>query len=354
MRILALTVCLILLFATVSTAKILVAFYVDIAEDVKTKSIAVMEDDGTGLQIIHTDDNRKPAAVRWSPDGKQIVFDRLTKPGNSQAVEVVLIHSDGTNERILAHGGLPHLPVLNHHPVFSPDGQSVLFSKSMQVDNALERNVCILDLASGDIKEITDFGVNFPDWSPDGKQIVYGPITTVGIGRNVNVNSTLLIMEPDGRHPRELLPPPPQGANGISRAYARWSPNGKQIVFYEFEFKYNPQLGFIPQAHRYFIYDVRTRKTEQLRIPKTYRPSGLDWMDDDKAILFSALKVELNAPVGGQVRAYALYRYEIAAKRITRLSEKSWRGLSLDWISDDVLPVSPHGKKKVMWGTVKQ
>ena len=50
MRILVFTVCLLLLLATVSTAKILVTSYV--AEGVK--SIVVMEDDGTGIKTIHT------------------------------------------------------------------------------------------------------------------------------------------------------------------------------------------------------------------------------------------------------------------------------------------------------------
>ncbi len=339
MRILVFTLCLFLLFATTSTAKILVTSY--IAEDVRAKHIVMMEDDGTGIQTIHTDDNLNPLAARWAPDGKQIVFYRFRKPGDAQSGEIVLINSDGTNERLLTRG------MLDRHPVFSPDGQSVMFPRTERIDNENKDSICILNLGSGKIKKITDFAVNFPDWSPDGKQIVYSPITKIG-----NFTSTLWIMDANGRHPRELLPPPPQGGNGISRSYARWSPNGKQIVFSEYEFKYNPQIGFIPQANRYFIYDLRTRKTEQLRIPKTYKTSGLDWMDNGKAILFSVVEVELNGV--RKHNPYHIYKYHVVTKRLTRLSEKTWVSPHLDWISDAVLPVSPKGKKKVTWGTLKQ
>ncbi len=340
MRILIFTVCLILLFVPVANAKILVTSYV--AENVRAKHIVIMEDDGTGIQTIHTDDNRNLFGARWSPDSKQIVFDRFREPGNSQLIEIVLINADGTNERILTQG-----TGQDHHPVFSPDGKSVLFSRSMRVNNELKRNVCILNLESGNIKKITDFGVNFPDWSLNGKEIVYSPITKIG-----DFTSTLWIMDADGRHPRELLPPPLQGRNSIDRAYARWSPNGKQIVFHEYEFNFNPQIGFIPQANRYFIYDLQTRKTEQLRIPITYKTSGMDWMNNGKAILLSVVEVE----IGGVKKhnPYHLYKYHIASKQLTRISEKTWVSPYVDWISDDVLPVFPKDKKKVTWGTLKQ
>lgn len=342
MRILVFTVCLILLLASVSTAKILVASYV--AEGVK--SIVVMEDDGTEIKTIHTGESRQYLnGVRWSPDGKQIVFYRFRKPGDWQWVQIVAINSDGTNERILTQTQ----GASDRSPVFSPDGKSVLFVRSMRVNDELERGVCILNLESGNIKKITDFGVNFPDWSPDGKQIVYSNIPVLG-----KDGESLWVMDADGRNPRDLLPKLPQGEVLIMRgAYARWSPNGKQVVYDHYEAKFNPNVGFIPQANLYFIYDFSTRKTEQLQIPKTYFPSALDWMDNGKSILFSAREVELKVPGKGVIFPYRIYKYDIVTKRITPISEQTWLNPSLDWISDDVFPVTPKGKKQTRWGLLK-
>ena len=69
-------------------------------------------------------------------------------------------------------------------------------------------------------------------------------------------------------------------------------------------------------------------------------------MENGKSIVFSAVEVKLNAPGKGMLHPYHIYKYDIATGRRTRLSEQTWENPSLDWISDDVLPVSPAGKKK--------
>ena len=341
MRILVFTLCLLLLITTGATAKIVVAAYINGAEGIK--SIFVMEDDGTGINTLLTD-TRYPTAPRWSPDGKQIVFARFLKPGIWDRRQIVIINADGTNERVLTKGAS------DGHPVFSPDGTSVLFRRSERIDNELKHSINVIDLESGKIKKISDFGVNFPDWSPDGKQIAYSGISVLG-----KTGSNLWIMDADGGRPRELLPQLPLGEVLIDRGgYPRWSPNGKQILHGQYEYKFNPNVGFIPQANRYFIYDLSTRQSKQLLIPKTYFPSALDWMDKGKSILLSAREVELNASVEGMVHPYHLYKYDIATRSFTRLSEQTWLNPSLDWISDDVLSVSPEGKMQTRWGAIKK
>lgn len=338
MRIFISMLLLFLLITPLASAKIVFAARVE--EGIK--GIFVMEDDGTGVTELLTD-TRYPTRPQWSPDGKQIVFSRWTSPIDSQHYQLVVMDADGTNERILTEPNTRSI-----YPVFSPDGKSVLFERTDRIKNELKRYVYVLDLESGKIKEIAELGANFLDWSPDGKHIVFSTVPLLG-----RTASNIWIMHSDGGGARALLPPHPQGEVLIDRVYPRWSPNGKKILYYESESKFNPKDGFIPQAHRYFIYDLSTKQIKQLRIPKTYRCSGLDWMDKGKSIVFSAIEIKLNEPVGTVWHSYHLYKYHIAIGTITQLTDRTWENPSLDWISDDVFPVSPRGKKQTRWGELK-
>ena len=339
MRIFVSTLCLSLLIAVGATAKIVLEARVE--EGVI--GIFVMEDDGTGVTQLLID-ARYPATPRWSPDGKQIVFDRQRSPADWQRTSLIVINADGTNERVLTEPN-----TLDSHPVFSPDGKSVLFRRSERINDEPRRSACVINLESGKIKTLVKLTVNFPDWSPDGKHIVFSTEAILG-----KTGGNLWIMNSDGGRPRALLPPMPQGEVQTDRVYARWSPNGKQILYLQYEAKFNPKVGFIPVAHRYFIYDLSTKQSKRLLIPKTYRCTGLDWMDNGKSIVFSAMEVKLNEPGDGLWHSYHIYKYHIATRTRTRLTEQTWENPSLDWISDDVFSVTPQGKKKVMWGTVKR
>lgn len=305
------------------------------------KGIFVMEDDGTGVTELLTD-TRYPTTPRWSPDGKQIVFSRWASPGNWREKPLVVMNADGTNQRILTEP-----KTKSSHPVFSPNSKSVLFLRIGRIKNEVKYYAYIIELESGIEEELADFGGSFPDWSPDSRHIVYSTIPLLG-----RTDRNLWIMHSDGGGARPLLPPP-QGDVLIDRAYPKWSSDGRQILYYEYESKFNPKDGFIPQEHRYFIYDITTRRKKQLRIPKTYRCSSLDWMDNGNSIVFSAVEIKLNEPVGTLWHAYHIYKYHIATGTITQLTDQTWENPSLDWISDGVFSVSPKEKKQTRWGTLK-
>ena len=99
-----------------------------------------------------------PSSVAWAPDSTEVVYSMAgslwrQKLGSGEAVE--LTHADG----------------YDYQPDWSPDGKSIVYV-SYRID-AMELR--LLDLASGKSVALTAAGgVNVePRWSPDGKRIVF-------------------------------------------------------------------------------------------------------------------------------------------------------------------------------------
>ena len=99
-----------------------------------------------------------PSSVAWSPDSREVVYSMagsLWRQDLGSGVALQL--TDG--------------PGYDYQPDWSPDGKSVVYC-SYQKD-AIE--LWLLDLATGKAKQLTEgSAVNVePRWSPDGKRIVY-------------------------------------------------------------------------------------------------------------------------------------------------------------------------------------
>lgn len=222
--------------------------------------------DGTGrTRLTHAPDESLNAS--WSPDGKQIVFER----DYAHHAGVMLMRADGSNVRGLTPHGF------QGDPSFTPDGKRIVFSRTdngdsvwlMNTDGSHQRKLkatrnrnrggscgCDLDpIISPDGKTITyvrvigEFGTNQAlmsiridgtglkrltpasfepavkhDWSPDRKLIVFTSPGDPGPGESAN----LWVMRPDGSHRRSLT----HYTKGKASAYVgSFSPDGQWIVF---------------------------------------------------------------------------------------------------------------------------
>ncbi len=314
------------------------------------KGIYVMDDNGTNVRLLT--DQLNPSAPRWSPDGKQIVFSRGR---NTQRKHLSIMNADGTNIRDITP---PSNEKRDSHPSFSPDGKYIVFSryehKAPREPIDKRNSVMVMHLATGRFKKISNLGINRPEFSPNGKHIIFTTITVLG-GEGSNV----WIMEVDGADLRRLLPPPPEGDLSISRSTPRWSPEGQRIFYTEDHYTSAVVDGilhaFIPDGYYYFLCDKDGKNIKKLNIPKTLRHWGKSWIDDGKSIVFTAYEAVLNDPNIERAQT-KMYKYHITSEKLTTLyvPPPDANVSQVDWISDDVLPVSPQGKRKVTWGTVKQ
>lgn len=302
------------------------------------KGIFVMNDDGSDVRLLT--DRLKPSHADWSPDGQQIVYERWITGVDSKSHHLFIMNADGTNIRQLTE---PH-DGSDKHPAFSPDGKSILFSRFELTNNTNptsskspwevgKHSLCILDIEFGVIKRIANVGANNPDWSPDGQHIVFSSHAIIG-----KQGSNIWTIDATGNNPRELLPLPPNGQSNIQRMYPKWSPDGKQILYLQSENKHVKIKGvgrFVPHAYRYFIYDFESKQSHQLNIPTNWKSVDIDWMDNGKSIVVSAVKIKLGKPLGRTSHQYNIYKYHIASGKMTRLTKHSGQDYSLDWVSDD-------------------
>ncbi len=121
---------------------------------------------GTPRQLIRDID----AAIDFSPDGKQIVFQRGIP--EQQSVEVRIAQADGTGERLLA--ALPANSFFQYGPTWSPDGKTVAVS-ALGIGKETNWGLNTINVSDGKVRQLLPLDGRFvgrPLWMPDGDAVV--------------------------------------------------------------------------------------------------------------------------------------------------------------------------------------
>ncbi|GAA5770804.1 tol-Pal system protein TolB [Streptosporangium roseum] len=183
-------------------------------------SIVTMNPDGTDQRVVFDSYGRglDPALVArglagafrpaWSPDGEWIAFGLggwFFMRATSTAV-VARVRADGSEWEVLtdgtSHAGFPS---------YSPDGKQLVY----RVWGAENKGLRILNLETGVTRVLTTEYDNLPDWSPDGKLILFT--------RKMDaVNFDVCTIRPDGTGLRVLT-----GGSGANEGHAVWNPDGR-------------------------------------------------------------------------------------------------------------------------------
>lgn len=326
--------CCCLLFSVLCAANAKIAY-------IAYGNIYVMNDNGSGKRRI-TDDNQfwdwRP---RWSPDGTRIAFERSLEK-DTQKYQMFIMNADGTDQQQLTYSNEGDR---NGAPAWSPDGRSLAFKSN----RSGRKEIYVMDLESRKVKQLTDAegkkgsGSYSPDWSPDGEEIVYGTFVPSGEGLS---HKTVWIMSADGQNQRPLVPDPAAREELIFRSNPLWSPDGEQVLFIE------SRGGLGHHDKRFVILSKNGKKTEEIDIDEKiggeWAGAGLSWMDNGRTILFSAKRTD----VAEKVPDHDIYTYEIATRRLRRLTREPTLDRDPDW-AEGPLSVSPQGKLSIQWGEIK-
>ena len=115
-----------------------------------------------------------PSPVAWSPDGRTLLIAQLANPhssaGQTSRIAAVDVAS-GTIRRITS------ADIAETHPMFSPDGQSVVYMHPLAGERMNETRIWVAPANGGAGKDVTsgiDHNLARAIWMPDGKSLLVG------------------------------------------------------------------------------------------------------------------------------------------------------------------------------------
>jgi TolB protein len=208
------------------------------------KDLWVMGADGSGPHaIVRGEFTCYMPSWQVTPGGERIVFGM-----HGARPEMASVKPDGTDLRVLGGG---------HDPTLSPDGTLICYT-----GEAPEGGVTVYVMAwdGSDKRRVvrgaSRVGATFPNWSPDGKQLVY----SFPAGEALE----LFVVNRDGSGVRQLTQ---FGGTSVCTP-AAWSPDGKWISFRKTDERY-----WSDPARMKKVYD---EKPADKRPVWVIRPDGSD------------------------------------------------------------------------------
>lgn len=152
--------------------------------------IRLVSPDGSNERVIHSEGAEGTFAIfsaKFSPDGREILFDRGTDSG----YDIFVMDVDGTNIRRLTTTGS------DYDPHWSPDGSRIAFTR----EGDGRSDIYVMDADGTNVQQLTDGGEGvtnlYPNWAPDGTAIAYVAGGTGGPG--------LVVIKSDGSEPSTLV-----------------------------------------------------------------------------------------------------------------------------------------------------
>ncbi len=136
-----------------------------------------------------TTDTTNATDPAFSADGSRIAY-VSTSPGNA---EIYVMNADGTSPTRLTTD-----PLADGRPVFTPDGQTILFHSAR---TGGKQQIWAVNVDGTGLTQLTRDSINFaPSVSPDGQTVAYVSMR--------NKNYDIWLMARDGSNPRQFTPTP--------------------------------------------------------------------------------------------------------------------------------------------------
>lgn len=154
-------------------------------------------------------------SARWQPDGKVAAYSYVNwRPGEREPRADILLTDLSGEPRPLIQSSAPG--ELLESPAWAPDGSALYVSTTVTENRVPVQRLERIDLESGARTRLGEG--SSPDVSPDG--------TLIAAVRFVDINPTLVLLQPDGNVVRTLINPGRYTLIGSPR----FSPDGQQLA----------------------------------------------------------------------------------------------------------------------------
>ena len=199
--------------------------------DAHVDQVYVADADGSGARQVSKCRPPKCAGLwepAWSPDGKQLAVSSAAGfHGNDAPADrfgiAIIDAATGAMRSVVDHD----FPTgQDHFARWSPDGRRLVFWRDRE--GMGDMAVFVVNVDGSGLRQLTEWDMRAgdPDWSPDGKLIVFGthPLSNFDQAGH----SELYTISPDGNGLRRLTN---YGPDGPRATQPRWTPDGKGILY---------------------------------------------------------------------------------------------------------------------------